>query len=292
MVELQSLTSIGLNAYESAVYIALLGRPALGSAEVVSRSGIPRQRVYDVLASLVSKGLCIERNSTPKTYSAVDPIIALDLLAQERAAALERQRRETQTLAARLAAELAPMFASGRGQNDPLAYVEVLSGATRIAHRALALAEAAKKSVNSCIKPPMILSKDQNWAFLKAPLGRGIKYRALCDTETMQDAELAGWVTQFREWGLDIRVAPELPLKMQAFDDEVVLVSMQDPASGQPSFTAVAVHNRGLVAMLNLAFEHLWAGAKPLGAKGEHAAEEQVSNEELCDAHCSRAAKH
>jgi hypothetical protein len=39
---------------------------------------------------------------------------------------------------------------------------------------------------------------------------------------------------------------------------------MQDPAGGQPSFTAVAIHNRGLVAMLNLAFEHPWVGAKPL----------------------------
>ncbi|MGB7849175.1 MAG: helix-turn-helix domain-containing protein [Candidatus Acidiferrum sp.] len=268
MVEqLQLLTTVGLNTYESAVYIALLGRPTLGSAEIVSRSGIPRQRVYDVLASLVSRGLCTARDTAPKTYSAVDPRIALDLLAQEQAAGLERQRQETQTVASRLAAELAPVFVSGRGQNDPLAYVEVLSGATRIAHRALALAGAAKKSVNSCIKPPMILSKDQNWTFLKAPLGRGLSYRALCDLETMRDAELAGWMAQFQEWGLDIRVSPELPLKMQAFDDEVALVSMQDPAGGEPSFTAVAIHNRGLVAMLNLAFEHLWAGAKPLDAE-------------------------
>jgi HTH-type transcriptional regulator, sugar sensing transcriptional regulator len=107
------------------------------------------------------RALCVERNGAPKTYSAVDPRVALDLLARERAAALEHERQATQTIAARLAAELAPVFASGQGQNDPLAYVEVLSGATRIAHRALALAEATKKSVNSCIKLPMILSKDQ-----------------------------------------------------------------------------------------------------------------------------------
>ena len=151
MIDLQSLTFLGINSYESAAYIALLGRPALRSTEVVRRSGVPRQRVYDVLASLVSKGLCIERDSSPKTYSAVDPKIALDLLAEARAANLEHQRLTTHTLAARLAAELAPVFACGQGQNDPLAYVEVLSGATRIAHRALALAEGAKSSVNSCI---------------------------------------------------------------------------------------------------------------------------------------------
>jgi hypothetical protein len=142
----------------------------------------------------------------------------------------------------------------------------VLAGATRIAHRALALAEAAKHSVNSCISRPMILSKEQNWRFLRAPLGRGLKYRALCDAGVLEDAELRDWMKQFCQWGLNIRVVPELPLKMQAFDDEVVMVSMQDPAGGQPSFTAVAVHNRGLVAMLNLAFEHLWAGATPFNS--------------------------
>ena len=262
-MDLQPLTQLGLNAYEAAVYTALLSRPELAPAEIARLAHIPRQRVYDVLDSLTAKGLCLGRDTAPKTYSAVDPKVALELLAQERVSSLERQRHEAHGLAARLTAELAPLFASGRGQNDPLAYVEVLSGATRIAHRALALAEAAKHSINSCIRRPMILSQEQNWKFLRAPLGRGLKYRALCDAEVLEDTELRTWMGQFREWGLNIRVVPELPLKMQAFDDEVVLVSMQDPAGGQPSFTAVAVHNRGLVAMLNLAFEHLWAGAKP-----------------------------
>ncbi len=35
-----------------------------------------------------------------------------------------------------------------------------------------------------------------------------------------------------------------------------------DPAGGAPSFTAVVIHNRGFVAMLNLAFDHLWSTAR------------------------------
>jgi hypothetical protein len=263
----QSLISLGLNAYEAAAYMALLSRPHLNSPEVSRLAGIPRQRVYDVLDSLVSKGLCVAHDSAPKSYSAIDPKIALDLLAQEQAAALEIQKQETRDMAARVAAELFPVFTSGRGQTDPLAYVEVLAGSTRIAHRALALAQDAKKSINSCVKRPMILSKEQNWTFLKAPLGRGLKYRALCDANAIEDAELRSWIQEFRGWGLEIRVAPELPLKMQSFDDETALISMQDPAAGQPSFTAVAIHNRGLVSMLNLAFERLWEGAPRFDAK-------------------------
>lgn len=264
MIEPQSLTALGLNAYEAAAYVALLSRPELASTDVARRAGIPRQRVYDVLGSLVDKGLCIVRDDAPpKSYAAIDPAIALDLLAQERASILARQQEETRMLAARLATELAPIFASGRGQNDPLAFVEVLSGQTRIAHRALALAEAAQKSVNSCIKPPLILSGEQNQTFMKAPLGRGLKYRALCEASAMEDIELRRWMEQFGRLGLDSRLVAELPLKMQIFDEEVVLLSMQDPTGGPPRFTAVVIHNRGVTAMLNLAFEHLWAGARP-----------------------------
>ena len=211
--------------------------------------------------------MCLARDANPKSYSAIDPKIALQLLAEERGAALEVQKQETQEISARVAAELLPLFTSGCGQTDPLAYVEVLAGSARIAHRALALARDANKSVNSCIKRPMILSKQQNWTFLQAPLGRGLRYRALCDTDAFEDAELRSWFQEFCEWGLEIKVAAELPLKMQAFDDEAVLISMQDPAAGQPSFTAVAIHNRGLVAMLNLAFERLWDGARRFDTK-------------------------
>ncbi|MDR3438027.1 helix-turn-helix domain-containing protein [Telmatospirillum sp.] len=263
MTDYQSLISLGLNAYEAAAYVALLGRPELSSSEVATLANVPRQRIYDILASLIAKGLCIARETTPKTYFACSPETALDLLAGERVAALERQQRDIEATAARAAAELLPIFAAGRGQTDPLAYVGVLSGTTRIAQQALALAQAAKISVKSCIKRPMILSKEQNWTFLKAPLGRGLTYRALCDADLLDDAELLDWMNQFRDWGLAIRVVPELPLKMQAFDEETVLISMQDPTAGQPSFTAITVHNRGLVAMLNLAFEHLWDAALP-----------------------------
>jgi hypothetical protein len=46
-------------------------------------------------------------------------------------------------------------------------------------------------------------------------------------------------MSRLADRGLSIRLSPEVPLKIQSFDDEVVLVSMQDPTAGEPSFTAV-----------------------------------------------------
>jgi len=101
-------------------------------------------------------------------------------------------------------------------------------------------------------------------AAVQKPLAkRGLRYRSLCDQPTLQEPATQSWLAQYHKKGMEIRVVPELPLKMQSFDDEVVLVSMQDPASGTPSFTAVAIRNRGTVAMLNLAFDFLWSQAAP-----------------------------
>ena len=35
-----------------------------------------------------------------------------------------------------------------------------------------------------------------------------------------------------------------MPLKMQAFDDDAALLSMQDPVGGPPSFTALSIRRR------------------------------------------------
>lgn len=265
MIDPQELTGLGLTTYEAAAYLALLGRPEMTSADVAARAGVPRQRVYDVLGTLAAKGLCLARDGAPRTFAAADPATALELLAREREAALVRQGEAGLGLARKLSDMLGPLFAAGRGETDPLAFVEVLSGPTRIAHRALALAEGARKSVASAIARPMILSPEQNRAFMRRPLGRGIAYRALCDHGVLADGQVAAFLDELRPLGLAARVVPELPLKMQIFDDEVVLLSMQDPAGGAPSFTAVVIHNRGLASMLGLAFEHLWQGARPLG---------------------------
>jgi len=265
MIDAQSLTMLGLNSYEAAAYVVLLGRSELSPSEVAIRGNIPRQRVYDVLDSLVAKGFCVARDTTRKVFSAIDPKTAFELLALERVAALERQCLETQAMASRLAAELAPIFASGRDQTDPLAYVEVFSSQARITQRILTLAESARKSINLCIKRPLISSvamPDLSRALMKLP-DRNLSLNVLFEAEALEDVELRGWMVGLHDRGFNVRITPRLPLKMVSFDDEVVLVSMQDPIGGEPSFTGVVIRNQGVATMLNLAFQHLWNNARP-----------------------------
>lgn len=252
------LVSLGLNGYEAAAYLALLGRGGLTPTELSARAKVPRQRVYDVLESLAGKGLCSVRDTSPKTYFAVDPAKALEALSQQRALELQRERERTEQQAQSLIDRLGPLFQAGRSEVDPLQYVEVLTGPERIEARAFSLAQSAQRCVNSLIMRPLILSSEHNWRFLTVPLEKGLRYRALYERAALEDVELRGWMEELGRRGQQIRLVAELPLKMQAFDDEVALLSMQDPVGGPPSFTALAIRHRGTVALLNLAFERLW----------------------------------
>ena len=83
---------------------------------------MPRQRIYDVLGSLVQKGLASARPGKVVKYAAVAPELAIERLVsdhRETAAALERD-------AQRMIDELKPAFEAGQEHTDPLEYIEVL----------------------------------------------------------------------------------------------------------------------------------------------------------------------
>ena len=50
------LQDVGLNAYESRAYLILIGHSHFKALEVAGRANIPRQKIYEVLDSLIEKG--------------------------------------------------------------------------------------------------------------------------------------------------------------------------------------------------------------------------------------------
>lgn len=258
-----ALSELGLTSYEATAYLTMLGRSTFTPTELSTQAKIPRQRIYDVLASLEGKGLCFARDTSPRSFAAIDPHLALEALHQQRSAEFEREQQRLSQRSAELMANLGPLYQAGRDHTDPLSYIDVLGDPARIAIKALELARVARFRVNSCIKNPMILTPEQNLKFLREPLKRGLIYRAIYETSSLEDEELQGLLTTCYDWGQEIRLISEMPLKMQSFDDDVVLVSMQDPVGGPPSFTALTIRHPGMVTMMNLAFDRLWEKSEP-----------------------------
>ncbi len=257
--KLENLTNLGLNRYESAAYLSLLEGQDFTPSQVATRAQVPRQRIYDVLASLCDRGLCVERRSgKQRLFQAVDPRSALPSLVQEKQrqyeAEIARQNQQTQELVA----ALAPLYLAGHKTQDPLAYIEVLSEPNRIVERGSNLAQSVQKSIAVFFTYPSLLGYEEGLKLVKNPLSRGITYRTIYEYSIWQDPSSREFIRQCQEWGQEIRFVPEVPFKMQLFDERVILLSLQDPLVNTPSFTALSINHSGLAKMLQISFETLW----------------------------------
>jgi sugar-specific transcriptional regulator TrmB len=261
--QIEQLAGLGLTRYEAAAYLALLGRQGFTPAQVSAQAGVPRQRIYDVLASLAARGLCIERHEGQRLFRAVDPTAALPALLAEQQRQRETEAARQQAQAEQLIAALAPAFSAGSEVVDPLDYVDVLLEPRRVAERAVALAQAARREVLVCFRRPLISSSAENVLEVRDPLSRGVRYRSIYERSMLEDDELRGWVRQFVAWGQQARVVDELPIKVNLFDERVTLLSLQDPLTGRLSFTALCISHPNLTRMLKVAFEGLWARGEP-----------------------------
>src|SRR3954462_5996521 len=76
------LTRLGLTSYEAKAYLSLIKRDSYTAAQVARQAALPRQRIYDVLATLVQKGLAVARPGNVVKYAATPPEIAINLLLQ------------------------------------------------------------------------------------------------------------------------------------------------------------------------------------------------------------------
>jgi len=101
---------LDLTPYESKAYLAVLLYGPLSPMGVNQKSGIPRPRTYDVLNSLVGKGLLMEQPGRPRMYTAVNPKVGLERMMKELEGRMLRQIEEKRKNIERLISELSVIY--------------------------------------------------------------------------------------------------------------------------------------------------------------------------------------
>src|SRR5947207_4746881 len=85
------LQQLGLNAYEARSYLVLVGHPRFKALELASRAHVPRQKIYEVLDSLVEKGFAQVVQEKTKLFSAVGPSLAIPSYLSRQAQSLQQE---------------------------------------------------------------------------------------------------------------------------------------------------------------------------------------------------------
>src|SRR5215468_9178132 len=85
------LQQFGLNAYEARSYLVLVGHPRFKALELAARAHVPRQKIYEVLDSLVEKGFAQVIQEKTKLFSAIPPDHSVPSYLARRQQALEQE---------------------------------------------------------------------------------------------------------------------------------------------------------------------------------------------------------
>ena len=246
------LTRLGLTSYEAKAYLTLIRRDSFTAAQVARQSGLPRQRIYDVLGSLVQKGLAAARPGNVVKYAATPPELAIELLLASHREQLARMERDAQLMVT----DLKPAFAAGQEHTDPLEYIEVLRDKRAINERFAELQAAVKREILVFTKPPYATPPQENVEGLAVIQTHDA--RSLYEFSVFDDAAVASGVQRFVEAGEQARFVPSLPLKLVIIDETIVMFGMEDPVAGSAELTIVVVEHQSLAKVLKTAFNAIW----------------------------------
>ena len=246
------LTRLGLTSYEAKAYLTLIRRDSFTAAQVARQSGLPRQRIYDVLGSLVQKGLAVARPGNVVKYAATAPELAIDLLLTAHRDELSRMERDARGMVK----DLKPAFEAGQAHTDPLEYIEVLRDRRAINERFAELQSAVKKEILVFTKPPYATPPQENVEGLEVIQTHDA--RSLYEFSVFDEPAVMRGVQKFVEAGEQARFVPELPLKLVIIDETIVMFGMEDPMAGSSELTIVVVEHQSLAKVLKTAFSAIW----------------------------------
>lgn len=256
------LQQLGLNAYESRSYLVLLGHPRFKALELAARAQVPRQKIYEVLDSLVEKGFAHVVQERTKLFSAVEPSLAIPGYIARREAALRQELDEQSRHASSLAEDLARSYAPPDGERGTLDYLRIVSDPNQTAAQYRRLLREVRHEYIEFSKPPYAVDP-LGEKLVRQALSRGVRIRLLIEQSAL-DPDHRRRLEDYAASGIEIRVAPTLPMKLAVFDSQSGLVALLDPVLTKPTWTAVVFDHPGFAEAMHALFDNHWQSAQEL----------------------------
>ncbi len=122
----------------------------------------------------------------------------------------------------------------------------------------MTLSRQANQEIVMLFKQPLVASIEENIAEAQAVAGH-ITRRGVYEEGIADDPQLFDLVSQFYALGEDMRFVPEVPLKVNLYDERIAVILLRDPVSGQSSLTCLVINHTSMTKALKVTFEALWA---------------------------------
>jgi sugar-specific transcriptional regulator TrmB len=250
------LQQLGLNAYEARSYLVLIGHPRFKALELAARAHVPRQKIYEVLDSLVEKGFAQVVQEKTKLFSAVEPSLAVPSYLVRRSQILQRELGEQNRMADTLVSDLAEAYSEGQGERGTLDYLRIVNDPEQIAVQYRRMLSDVQKEYLEFSRPPYAVDPLDEQLVKKAR-ARGVTCRLLIESGTL-DVGHRQRLVEYAMSGVEVSQTDSLPMKLAVFDGARGLLALLDPVVTRPTWTAVVFEHAGMGEAMKGLFENYW----------------------------------
>jgi sugar-specific transcriptional regulator TrmB len=252
---IKKLVEVGLLPREARIYFALLSKNSFTATEIAKVSGIPRQKIYEILDNIIKKGICVEKVGKVKQYKAMEPESVLRGLIEK--------YKEKEKLALKLSDDLSALYEKNREQIDPLEYIEVFKNKGQIRRRWFELQKNAKQEILAFTKAPYTISLSENIDEESNTIKRGVTIKSIYEYKDVIYEDLVSVISSWVFAGEKARIVKELPIKLAIFDEKITMLALNDPVSLKPTITTIIINHPSFAKAQRYVFESIWEKAMP-----------------------------
>ena len=255
------LQQAGLNAYEARSYLVLIGHPRFKALELAARAHVPRQKIYEVLDSLVEKGFAQVVQEKTKLFSAVEPSLAIPAYLARRAQTLEQELKEQARMADGLVEDLKRSYSEGQEGRGTLDYLRIVSEPSQTAAHYRRMLSDVTEEYLEFSRPPYAVDPLDEQLVKQARL-RGVACRLVLEGGGAQDDQHSQRILDYMAVGVEVRYTDSLPMKLALFDCSNGMIALLDPVITKPTWTSVVFDHRGMGQAMKGLFEDYWRRAR------------------------------
>src|SRR5580700_2089787 len=180
----KGLQQLGLNAYEARSYLVLLGHARFKALEIAPRSRVPRQKIYEVLDSLVDKGFARVIQDRTKLFSAVEPNLAIPAYLARKRQQLEHELTDQLRSANNLLEDLSGLYSEGQGGRGTLDFLRIVAEPSQTAQEYRRMLSEVSAEYLEFSRPPYAVDPLDEMLVRKAR-ANGVSCRLLIEAGTL-----------------------------------------------------------------------------------------------------------
>jgi sugar-specific transcriptional regulator TrmB len=251
--------ALNLSQYESRAYLALVTNGEVSPSELAQRSEIPRPRAYDVLRTLVRKGLATERLGRPLRYAAADPRNGLTTLSEQLEGVAKKDLARRRAAVGRLTIELGKLYDEFRYLTGSDQKVTVGSSSSAVWNQLDLLKQQTKieyvgASVSANVPPFEIFKREEKMLQL------GVKMKLIRPFQRDMRKRHVDWYLRLIERGFEIRSSEDVDFSFDVSDATNAVIWLNERADHLPT-EAVWLRHAPMARLLRERFENLWQSA-------------------------------